>query len=44
MTNVLLAAHATVMGTTQRPLNAVNYNPYPGAVSGLDVRPQVMQQ
>lgn len=44
MTNILLAAHATVMGTTQRPLYAVNHNPHPGAVPRLDVRPQVMQQ
>lgn len=44
MTNVLFAAHAAVMGTTQRPLDTVNLNPDTGAVSSLDIRPQVMQQ
>lgn len=44
MTNVLFAAHAAVMRSTQRPLDTVNLNPHTGAVSGLDVRPQVMQQ
>lgn len=44
MTDVVLGAHAAVVGTVQRPFDAVKLKAHTRTMPGFDAGPQVLQQ